>query len=190
MGTARIRVPRRAAGVVRVSMTGMTGVGGTGIGTVADSHVAGSVRSRFLLVSLFSFPKGKHGAYGLNDVQAWGRPSLVASDDLEYFVWRLWRLAQDLEKFVDFMSPLAVRQGVAYISRMDIPDEAPVMTLPNVTLFPQSLMRLHIFEPRYRRMLEEVLHTRRMMIIAMRKPGVSREIPFAVAGLGLVPGLH
>jgi ATP-dependent Lon protease len=69
---------------------------------------------------------------------------------------------------------------------MDIPDEAPVMTLPNVTLFPQAMMRLHIFEPRYRRMLEEVLHSRRMFIIAMRKPGSAREVPFAVAGLGLV----
>jgi len=61
-----------------------------------------------------------------------------------------------------------------------------VMTLPNVTLFPQAIMRLRIFEPRYRRMLEEVLHTRRMIVIAMRKPGKTREIPFAVAGLGLV----
>ena len=69
---------------------------------------------------------------------------------------------------------------------MDIPDEAPVMTLPNVTLFPQAMMRLHIFEPRYRQMLEEVLHGRRMFIIAMRKPGSKREVPFTVAGLGLV----
>jgi Lon protease-like protein len=69
---------------------------------------------------------------------------------------------------------------------MELPNEAPVMTLPNVTLFPQALMRLHIFEPRYRRMLEEVLHTRRMMIVAMRKPGSAREMPFSVAGLGLV----
>ena len=60
------------------------------------------------------------------------------------------------------------------------------MTLPNVTLFPQALMRLHIFEPRYRQMLEEVLHSRRMLIIAMRKPGSAREMPFTVAGLGLV----
>ena len=60
------------------------------------------------------------------------------------------------------------------------------MTLPNVTLFPQALMRLHIFEPRYKRMLEEVLHSRRMFIIAMRKPGSAREVPYAVAGLGLV----
>ncbi|HEY3863335.1 MAG TPA: LON peptidase substrate-binding domain-containing protein [Verrucomicrobiae bacterium] len=69
---------------------------------------------------------------------------------------------------------------------MNMPDEAPVMTLPNVTLFPQALMRLHIFEPRYRKMLEEVLETNRMLIIAMRKPGSERETPFTVAGLGLV----
>ncbi len=70
---------------------------------------------------------------------------------------------------------------------MDIPDEAPVMTLPSATLFPQTLMRLHIFEPRYRQMLEEVLHSRRMIIIAMRKPGSkARELPCTVAGLGLV----
>jgi len=60
------------------------------------------------------------------------------------------------------------------------------MTLPNATLFPKTLMRLHIFEPRYRRMLYEVLHSRRMLIVAMRKPGSAREAPFTVAGLGLV----
>jgi Lon protease-like protein len=81
---------------------------------------------------------------------------------------------------------LAVQGRCAYIGRMDIPDEAPVMTLPNATLFPQALMRLHIFEPRYRQMLEEVLLARRMFIIAMRKPGSAREAPCAVAGLGLV----
>jgi uncharacterized protein len=88
-------------------------------------------------------------------------------------------------KFILHVS-LALCVALAYITVMEIPDEAPVMTLPNVTLFPQALMRLHIFEPRYRRMLDEVLHSRRMFIIAMRKPGSAREMPFSVAGLGLV----
>ena len=35
-----------------------------------------------------------------------------------------------------------------------LPDEVPVMTLPNVTFFPQALLPLHIFEPRYRQMLK------------------------------------
>lgn len=60
------------------------------------------------------------------------------------------------------------------------------MVLPNVTLFPQALLPLHIFEPRYRQMLQEVLHSHRLFIVAMRKPGSSRETPFNVAGLGLV----
>jgi len=60
------------------------------------------------------------------------------------------------------------------------------MTLPNVALFPQALLPLHIFEPRYRKMLDQVLHSNRLFIVAMRKPGATREVPFSVAGLGLV----
>jgi Lon protease-like protein len=69
---------------------------------------------------------------------------------------------------------------------MEIPEQAPVMILPNVTLFPQALLPLHIFEPRYRQMLQEVLHCHRMFIVAMRRPGAGRETPCNVAGLGLV----
>jgi ATP-dependent Lon protease len=35
-------------------------------------------------------------------------------------------------------------------------------------------------------MLEETLHSHRMMIIAMRKAGSSREVPCGIAGLGVV----
>ena len=69
---------------------------------------------------------------------------------------------------------------------MDMPRETAVMTLPNVTLFPQSLLPLHIFEPRYRRMLIDALHSTRMFAVAMQRPGNSREVPLPVAGLGLV----
>jgi uncharacterized protein len=60
------------------------------------------------------------------------------------------------------------------------------MTLAGVTLFPQTLLPLHIFEPRYREMLTRVLENERMFIVAMQKPGQSREMPSSVAGLGLV----
>lgn len=60
------------------------------------------------------------------------------------------------------------------------------MTLPNATLFPQALLPLHIFEPRYRRMLADALNSHRMFIVAMQKPGATRESPSAVAGLGLI----
>ena len=60
------------------------------------------------------------------------------------------------------------------------------MTLPNATLFPQALLPLHIFEPRYRQMLADALHSSRMFAVAMQKPGNTREMPLPVAGLGLV----
>jgi ATP-dependent Lon protease len=69
---------------------------------------------------------------------------------------------------------------------MKIPREIPVMTLPNATLFPQALLPLYIFEPRYRQMLADALHSNRMFSVAMQKPGSTREMPSPVAGLGLI----
>ncbi len=69
---------------------------------------------------------------------------------------------------------------------MEIPDRTGVMILGGCNLFPQSLFPLFIFEPRYRTMLAEALDTDRMFCLAMQKPGVSRETPCQVAGLGLV----
>jgi len=69
---------------------------------------------------------------------------------------------------------------------MKLPSEAPVMTLPNATLFPQALLPLYIFEPRYRRMLADVLESHRMFCVALRKTGSRRETPVAVAGLGMI----
>jgi ATP-dependent Lon protease len=69
---------------------------------------------------------------------------------------------------------------------MRLPREVPVMTLPNATLFPQALLPLYIFEPRYRRMLADSLHSDRMFSVAMQQPGRVRETPSTVAGLGLI----
>lgn len=69
---------------------------------------------------------------------------------------------------------------------MVLPKEVPVMTISNATLFPQALLPLHIFEPRYRQMLADTLRTNRMFSVAMQKPGRSRETPCLVAGLGLI----
>ena len=60
------------------------------------------------------------------------------------------------------------------------------MTLPDATLFPQAFLPLYIFEPRYRQMLADALHSDRMFSVAMQKPGSKREIPSLVAGLGLI----
>src|SRR4029079_11416324 len=69
---------------------------------------------------------------------------------------------------------------------MELPTEVPVMTLPSATLFPQALLPLYIFEPRYRQMLADSLKSDRMFSVAMQKPGRSRETPCPVAGLGLI----
>jgi ATP-dependent Lon protease len=69
---------------------------------------------------------------------------------------------------------------------MELPESVPVMTLPSATLFPQALLPLYIFEPRYRRMLADALDTTRMFSVAMQRPGRSREMPCPVAGLGLI----
>ncbi len=69
---------------------------------------------------------------------------------------------------------------------MELPAQMGVMTLPGVTLFPQSMLPLYIFEPRYRRMLLESLETHRLICIAMRRPGSIREMPELVAGIGLI----
>ena len=72
-----------------------------------------------------------------------------------------------------------------------LPDEVPVMTLPNVTFFPQALMPLHIFEPRYRQMLKEVLATNRLFAVTgldqklLEEPG-QFEPPCRVASVGIV----
>lgn len=60
------------------------------------------------------------------------------------------------------------------------------MTLPHATLFPQAMLPLYIFEPRYRQMLKDVLNANRMFAVAMQKPGCLREKPATVAGLGVV----
>jgi len=60
---------------------------------------------------------------------------------------------------------------------MKIPREVAIMTLPNATLFPQALLPLYIFEPRYRQMLADALHSNRLFAVAMQKPGSTRESP-------------
>jgi len=69
---------------------------------------------------------------------------------------------------------------------MQMPSEVPVMILPKATLFPQALLPLYIFEPRYRRMLADCLASHRMFCVAMQRPGSTRETPAPVAGLGVV----
>lgn len=64
------------------------------------------------------------------------------------------------------------------------------MALPSAVLFPNALMPLFIFEPRYRAMLAHSLEHDRMFCIGHMRPGVTEAHTLAdlypIAGLGLV----
>ena len=72
-----------------------------------------------------------------------------------------------------------------------LPEELPVMTLPNVAFFPQALMPLHIFEPRYRQMLRDVLSSNRLFAVAglnEKLIGLENQFepPHRVASVGII----
>jgi Lon protease-like protein len=72
-----------------------------------------------------------------------------------------------------------------------VPDEVPVMTLPNAVFFPQALLPLHIFETRYRHMLRDVLAADRLFAVAALDAGGGAtpdafEPPHRVASLGII----
>ena len=74
---------------------------------------------------------------------------------------------------------------------LQVPTTVPVMTLPNTVLFPQALMPLHIFEPRYQEMLVDVLAGDRLFAVArvddsrLQEPGAFEPL-HQVASVGIV----
>ncbi len=65
------------------------------------------------------------------------------------------------------------------------------MTLPNVAFFPQALMPLHIFEPRYRHMLRDTLASNRLFAVAGLDAGLAAdpakfEPPHRIASVGII----
>ena len=70
---------------------------------------------------------------------------------------------------------------------MELPEEVGIMTLPNAILFPQALLPLYIFEPRYRAMLKQSLENQRMFAVALPHTSSSPEFgPNRIAGVGLI----
>ena len=68
---------------------------------------------------------------------------------------------------------------------LHVPDTVPVMTLPETVFFPQALLPLHIFEPRYRQMLRDVLARDRIFAIARLDPALAAK-PGAVEPANLI----
>ncbi|MEE8350331.1 MAG: LON peptidase substrate-binding domain-containing protein [Acidobacteriota bacterium] len=56
---------------------------------------------------------------------------------------------------------------------VDFPEivEIPIFPLPNVVLFPRTLLPLHIFEPRYKQMIGNALEGNRQIGIVLLQPG-------------------
>ena len=73
---------------------------------------------------------------------------------------------------------------------IEIPREVPVMTLSQTVLFPQAMMPLFIFEPRYREMLSTVLEGDRIFAVAALderdEDAEVLETPYSIAGVGVV----
>jgi len=73
---------------------------------------------------------------------------------------------------------------------IEIPREVPIMTLSHTVLFPQAMMPLYIFEPRYREMLSEVLAHNRVFAVAALDDSIEDaeifETPHSVAGVGVI----
>ncbi|WPJ96487.1 LON peptidase substrate-binding domain-containing protein [Coraliomargarita algicola] len=73
---------------------------------------------------------------------------------------------------------------------IEIPREVPVMTLSQCGRFPQAMMPLYIFEPRYREMLQRVLAEDRIFAVAAlderEKDAEILETPYSIASVGVV----
>jgi uncharacterized protein len=52
-----------------------------------------------------------------------------------------------------------------------LPPTIPIFPLPNVVLFPNVFLPLHIFEPRYRQMVDEALKGDRIIGMVLLRPG-------------------
>jgi Lon protease-like protein len=67
----------------------------------------------------------------------------------------------------------------------------PMFPLPDLTLFPRTLLPLHIFEPRYRAMVTDAMGRDRRLAVAGLRPGYQedyhgRPAVFEVAGMGRI----
>src|ERR1700752_3842848 len=73
-------------------------------------------------------------------------------------------------------------------------DLLPLFPLPNVVLFPNVFLPLHIFEPRYRAMTADALTSDRLIGMVLLRPGWDRDyegrppIPAVAFGGAIAPG--
>lgn len=80
-------------------------------------------------------------------------------------------------------------QPFEYRDESQPPETLPIFPLPNVVLFPNMALPLHIFEDRYKKMTAACLAGDRLLAIPLLKKGWERgedPEPYAVAGMGRI----
>lgn len=77
---------------------------------------------------------------------------------------------------------------------IEIPSFLPIMTLSKTVFFPQSILPLHIFEERYKRMLSDILATDRLFAVACQDDEEvaddDHEMPCTMATVGVIRAAH
>lgn len=73
------------------------------------------------------------------------------------------------------------------------PDLVPVFPLPGVFLFPGTILPLHVYEPRYRQMVDDLLDQRGWLVVSAIQAGHEDEAPgsppfYDIGGLGEIAG--
>lgn len=76
------------------------------------------------------------------------------------------------------------REGSGEVDFERALDELPLFPLPGTVFFPNTLLPLHVFEPRYRQMTEQVLASNGMLAVVLLQDGGGTL--HKVAGLGRV----
>jgi Lon protease-like protein len=94
----------------------------------------------------------------------------------------------------EFCLRLEIRHFILHLCHMassdNLPAVVPAMTLRDTVFFPQSILPLYIFEPRYRKMLRDVLAGNRMFAVVRMDETqhleANDEPPCAVATIGVI----
>jgi Lon protease-like protein len=77
-----------------------------------------------------------------------------------------------------------------FIDHSRPPDRLPIFPLPNVLLFPNMVLPLHIFEERYKRMVSDCLQGNRLLGLFLLQQGWDTEggtpTPYNVGGMGRI----
>jgi ATP-dependent Lon protease len=71
---------------------------------------------------------------------------------------------------------------------LSLPDRliVPVFPLPNAILFPGARLPLYIFEPRYKRMIDDALSQHRYLTVALMSKRDDEKTRAEISGLGQI----